>query len=134
MAVDGFAEAYERFQKAVEIDPDYALAYVLLAEVIPANARTLGLQQSEWMELADKNISKALDLDPLLPEVLFQTALAVDFASGRKAAIPYFDRYLALRGVRFYEHTTTEEGDLDAALQYALFRVADFSATGPRRR
>jgi TolB-like protein/Tfp pilus assembly protein PilF len=75
--VDDFAEAYERFQRAVEIDPDYALAYVLLAEALPANARTLGLERSEWIALADEYISRALDLDPLLPEghVFQSTAL-----------------------------------------------------------
>lgn len=75
---------------------------------------------------------EALERDPFAAELNYLVGLAVDFAAGLKAASPYFDRFLALRGIRHYDDSTYDNARLDAFERYALFRVADWTATGPR--
>jgi TolB-like protein/cytochrome c-type biogenesis protein CcmH/NrfG len=61
-------EAYDYFEKATQLDPNYALAYVMLANATTQVAPALGLSRVELVQRASGLISKALDLDPLLPE------------------------------------------------------------------
>jgi TolB-like protein len=66
---DSIDSSVQRFEKAIETDPDYALAYVGLADAIRSQASVsgdhdLGALRARESEL----IEKALDLDPALAE------------------------------------------------------------------
>lgn len=58
-----FAEAVEYFQQAIELDPDFALAYVSLAESYLLQTFYSGLPQDEMFERAGALIDKAFELD-----------------------------------------------------------------------
>lgn len=66
--MEGAQEAMERFERAIEIDPDYALPHAMLSRTIPRNAQRLGLQRAEMIDRTEVHVDRALDLDPLLPE------------------------------------------------------------------
>ncbi len=62
---DGYETGIAAAKKAVELDPDYALGYTVLAS----------FQRSNWnYNDADKNIKKALQLEPNNPNVIFAAA------------------------------------------------------------
>lgn len=82
--------------------------------------------------LAVKLGTEALHEDPLNTNLCYLTALALEFASGPKAAEPYLDRFLALHGIRYYEHRTFQDRDLDRAQEYALLRVAGWKPSNQR--
>lgn len=60
--------AEEHFKKAIELDPNYAPAYVGLAETYLRQTVTLGRNPVEAQSLRLELVNKALDLDPLLAE------------------------------------------------------------------
>lgn len=64
---EGYRNAIELFQQAIEIDPDYALAYVGLADA-QAFAEVEGSSSLEQYEIAFGIIRKALEIDGSLGE------------------------------------------------------------------
>jgi TolB-like protein/thioredoxin-like negative regulator of GroEL len=86
----GYLEARERYDAAVALDPDYALAYVMLAQVVPFTAENQQSGHAEAIQLTRPLLQKALDLDPLLPEAhaaQAQVFLAMkEFAAAEEAA------------------------------------------------
>lgn len=73
--------------------------------------------------------SEGLHADPLHADVQYLMGIAVDFFAGHLESARYFDRFLALRGVRHWEYDTFGHRDLDAAEEYALLVVADWRPT-----
>ena len=63
---DGMREAFDYYQKAIDRDPDYALAYAGLAEAYIAGAT--GLPKREARQRARAAVTKALALNPDLGE------------------------------------------------------------------
>ena len=59
-------------------------------------------------------------LDPLNANLNYTLGLACEFASEKRASLTLFDRYLALRGIRHWEHTTFRDRPLSELEQYAL--------------
>ena len=57
----GIEAAAKYYEKAISLDPDFALAYVGLAKAQYSLVTRTG--NSEWLILAEKNITKALELD-----------------------------------------------------------------------
>jgi len=65
--VEGYRKALEYFQQAISIDPDFALAYIGVAEAYIVGI-TLDLGTKEYMPKLKTNALKALELDPGLAE------------------------------------------------------------------
>ena len=70
---DGYQKAIESFKEAIQVDPNYALAYAGMADAyVFVNSPTL--KRSEAMPLAEASARKALELDDGLAEA--HTSLA----------------------------------------------------------
>jgi TolB-like protein/Tfp pilus assembly protein PilF len=65
---DGFNRASEYYEKALEIDPDYALAYVGLAEVLGFRTFWGNLKPGEGFPKAIEYLNKALSINSTLAE------------------------------------------------------------------
>ena len=65
---ESFDSAEANYKRAIQLDPDYALAYVGLADCYSNNQK--GLTQLEAIPIARAYVSKALLLDSTLPEAL----------------------------------------------------------------
>ena len=92
--------AVENFERALEIDPDYAPAHAALGlswYLLRASSATYGtLQLSESMERALPHLERALELDPELPEALGAYGLSLDARLREEDALPYYEKALAL--------------------------------------
>jgi len=76
---------------------------------------------------------QALAWDPLLPDLHYFLAEAYAYLAGQLIAQPYFDRYLVLRGIRFYDQGTIKNRNLTVREQRALdlLTAGDLQATPP---
>ena len=61
-------QAIELFKKAIEIDPDYALAHAGLADAYFQRIGRFGFPAAEWLDPAIEEAQKAISLDPDLAE------------------------------------------------------------------
>ena len=66
--VEGLAAAEQHFKQAIAMDPDYALAYVGLAETYALQVSYVGLAKKESLQRRQPLVKKALELDPLSGE------------------------------------------------------------------
>jgi TolB-like protein/Tfp pilus assembly protein PilF len=96
---DGTPEGLRRskgyFEKAISLDPEYAMAHAALASYYWSLAFN-GLQPArDVMQAARESAQKALDLDPLLPEALAAMGVgAATFEYDWKASEGWFERAL----------------------------------------
>ena len=67
---------------------------------------------------------EGLAADPFHPALNYLTAEAFDFFAGEHVSKVYFDRFLALRGIRTYDYVTYGKRQLDRMETRALFVVA----------
>ena len=67
-ATDDLAQAADHFQRAIELDPDFALAYVGLADTYTMQIVYAGFPQDEMSVRSEWAINKALELDDRLGE------------------------------------------------------------------
>jgi len=86
----GYINAVDLFQRAIELDPDFALAYVGLADTYTLQALYAGFPQEEMSARSELVINKALELDDQLGEVyatlgLFQDQQKRDLAAAETA-------------------------------------------------
>jgi len=61
-------QAIELFKKAIELDPDYALAHAGLADAYFQRVGRFGFPEAEWFDAANEEAQKAISLDPNLAE------------------------------------------------------------------
>jgi len=61
-------QAIELFKKAIEIDPDYALAHAGLADAYSQRIIRFGFPEAEWFDAIIEEAQKAISLDPNLSE------------------------------------------------------------------
>jgi hypothetical protein len=66
---------------------------------------------------------EALVFDPLDEVAAWAAAEGIDFLWGNRESRPYYDRFLALRGIRSHDHRTIQGRDLDAREERALYVV-----------
>ena len=146
---DGFEKAIERFERANEIDPQYALAYVGSAETYVL----MGIYSHpplEVMPLAEQAIRRAIELDTTLPGA--HTALGWFYGMYRwdwEAAEEAFLKAIALDSMyatahNFYGDLLTCIGRLDEAEEHkrtvvtldpgSLVGRADLAASASVRR
>lgn len=82
-----------------------------------------GRTSERYRQAADTGLEAARN-DPLIPEVQYMLGLAFDFFAGRELSLPRFDRFLALRGIRHWDHRTFQGRALSDREEWALFVVA----------
>ncbi len=90
------AEAVDYFQQAIDLDPDFALAYVGLAENYELQGDYSGLAQNEMFNKAAIAIAKALELDDRLGEAYASLGRIKTFTGDFEGAEPAFQRALQL--------------------------------------
>jgi len=83
------ADAAQSFQKAIDLDPNYALAYVSLADATGLLSGYGTLSQSEALPKVERLLNKAIQLDPRLGEAYASlgnlSANKGDFAAAESA-------------------------------------------------
>jgi len=79
--------AIELFKKALELDPDYALAHAGLADAYYQRIGRFGFPEAEWFDAAIEEAQKVISLDPTLAEGYKALGTAYGFFKGwwRKA-------------------------------------------------
>lgn len=90
-------------------------------ELVPAEIRAMSKQAR--YSLALRHANEGLAEDPFSPELTFYAALATDWSAGVTLSRPWFDRYLALRGIRAHDHRTYQGRKLEPDEQTALDEV-----------
>lgn len=84
--VEGLKKAGEYFQSATELDPDYALAYVGLADCYNMLSFFSGFSPKDFYPKAREAAAKALELDEALAEAHASMALVEMMSDFQKAA------------------------------------------------
>jgi hypothetical protein len=110
--------AAERFARARDVDPDSPRA-----DQAPKNVRAL--TKSERRQRAAKCANEATLLDPLHDEYVWLMAATSEIAYGKLAARPWFDRYLALHGIRASESKSYQLRTLTREEERALVAVQE---------
>ena len=90
-------------------------------ELVPAEIRKMS--KLERHQLALRHATEGLAEDPFSPELTFYAALATAWVGDPVRSRPWFDRYLALRGIRAHDHRTYQGRKLEPDEQTALDEV-----------
>lgn len=125
---NGYKKAIAHFEKAVEIDPGYALAYASLSQTNSTLSSWTTVSPTELLQKAKSALDKAIELDPNLPDVL--VAQALYYLLGQwdwQKADETFHRALAMRpnnpglAYHWYGHYLSFAGrDEDALDAFAM--------------
>jgi len=91
---------------------------------LAARREILEMGKADRHRLAIHTGLEALRLDPFAPDLNFAVGQAYDFMQGRAFSRLYFDRFLALRGIRSYDHATIRDRDLSRSEELALSVVS----------
>ncbi|MFT4540041.1 MAG: hypothetical protein ACI841_001231 [Planctomycetota bacterium] len=83
------------------------------------------LSDSQRYERAGQLGMAAVGVDPLNPRTAYLCAIAIDFKLGRRTAAPFYDRFLALSGIRYYDSSTLSGRVLTPEETQALIAVRD---------
>jgi serine/threonine-protein kinase len=67
-APDDMFKAIESYKQAIDLDPNFALAYAALAEVYNSIGKQADMLPKDCIPLAKAAATRALEIDPLLPE------------------------------------------------------------------
>lgn len=87
-------------------------------ELVPEEIRRMSKQDRH--SLALRHALEGLAEDPFSPELTFYAAVATDWVTDSTRSRPWFDRYLALRGIRAHDHRTYQGRKLELDEQRAL--------------
>ena len=132
---DGLTAAEQHFKRAIELDPDYALAYVNLADTYGLQVVIGGLVFEESLQRIQELVAKALELDPLSGEAHASMAFfkssqqlktgkvydqAIDEEEDWLKAVELSPNYATAHD--YYGYFLSEQGRFDEAL--ARFRIA----------
>jgi len=122
-------DAEQFFQKAITLDPEFALAYVGLADTLGLQIDYGGIPASDALARARTAVARALELDPYLPEAATSSAWLA-FQSGEFAeAETEFRRAVELNpnyatAYHWASRLFGVEGRFEEALRYAEKAVA----------
>jgi tetratricopeptide (TPR) repeat protein len=72
---EGLADAVEFLERAIALDPDFAVAYVSLADTLLLQVDYAGASAERAIDRASQLISRALELDPRLAEAATSSAM-----------------------------------------------------------
>jgi TolB-like protein/Tfp pilus assembly protein PilF len=122
-------QAIRAFRRAIEMDPEYALAYAGLADVY-ANASTFFDPTPENAREAERYSQKALELDPDLAEAHVARGLAASLLSDFDVAVEHYEKAIELNprlfdAYYFYGRYRLATGNLEEAAE--LFEKASES-------
>src|SRR5579872_702018 len=120
---DTYTKAIERYQKAIDKDPNFALAYAGMADSFAYLAENAGMAPKEVMPKAKAAAEKAVALDDNLAEA--HTSLGIvklDYERDREGGQREFQRAMQLNPgsgyVRhWYAHSLEAQGRLDEAMK-----------------
>jgi TolB-like protein/Tfp pilus assembly protein PilF len=73
--VEGLADAVGQFEKAIQLDPAFALAYVALADALTLQVDYGGTERDSATDRASKLVTRALELQPGLTEAAVSAAM-----------------------------------------------------------
>jgi len=90
------AEAERHFRRAIEIDPEFAVAYVGVADTLLLRLGFTGYPPAATLSRADEAIARALALDPNLAEAVAGAAGIALLRQDYAAAEAGFHRAIAL--------------------------------------
>ncbi|MGB7738937.1 MAG: tetratricopeptide repeat protein [Steroidobacteraceae bacterium] len=90
------SDAERFFQKAIDLDPEFALAYVGLSDSLTLQIEHAGAQEDVNLARADAAVATALELDPNLAEAWASSALIRSFRGQLDRADPLYRRSIAL--------------------------------------
>ncbi len=85
--------------------------------------QVLEMSRAERHRFALSEGLRGLSADPLDEELTYWTAIATDYLYQPREGRMWFDRYLALRGIRAHEHGTTKDRELTDKEKLALEKV-----------
>ena len=83
------------FRKALELDPDYALAYTGLADAFAQKVGSFGSEQA-WLDSSIKMSKKAIELNPNLSEGYKSLGVVSAYKGKFRSAIEYYKKALEL--------------------------------------
>jgi TolB-like protein/Flp pilus assembly protein TadD/predicted Ser/Thr protein kinase len=114
--------AFEMFQRAIDKDPGYALAYAGLADCHSISFMYYD-SRAEHLDLAVKMSEQALELDPTLAETHAAHGLALSLSKRWDEAAVEFERAIALNPSRyesyyFYGRTCYSQGKKEEAARW----------------
>ena len=124
------------YERAIKLDPDYALAYAALADCWSFLFMYAGSSERERV-LAEEASRKALELDPDLAEAHASRGMVLSFSSNHDQAAEHFEKAIALNpklyeAYYFYARASVAQGKyLKAARLYEQaieVRPEDFQA------
>jgi tetratricopeptide (TPR) repeat protein len=124
--VENFDEAISHFEKAIELDPDYAMPYVGLANSIQLRVFYIRPRQdvSEVSEQVQELIDKALSLNPLSGEAWAALGLLRKTQGNNEEAEKYYQKAIDLSpnypsAYQWYSQLlSADESKRELALQY----------------
>lgn len=136
-SVESLHAAIESFQAAVNLDPDFALAYVGLADAyltLSANFKG-GLPLDESMALAEPPLARAFALDDSLAEAYATLGLLRQQQGDMGAAEQAFEKSIALnpnypRALRLYGRLRRQQGRSEETMELmqSALRLDPYSA------
>lgn len=112
------AQAEELVPQARALDPDRVSA-------VPATKAIAGMSKTDRRQRAAKLASEAVGFDPLDEEAVWIAAVTSDAAQGRFESRRWFDRYLALHGIRAHDDRTFRGRTLSGEEKRALDAVQE---------
>ena len=119
-AVDELEEATREFQKAVEIDPQFALAWVAVADSHGLLGTYGSVLYGTYFDLRDRAINKALELDPNLGEAYASLGWLLGEKGETAAAEDAF-----LKAIRLSPNYATAYHWISNMLRRNLFRTEE---------
>ena len=93
---DTLADAEQFFQRAIDLDPRFALAYAGLSDSLTLQIEHAGAPPEATLARADAAVGTALELDPNLAEAWAASALIRSFRNQYDRADPLYRRAIAL--------------------------------------
>jgi TolB-like protein/tetratricopeptide (TPR) repeat protein len=120
--IEHSAQARTHFEKAIELDPEYALAWVGLSDAITTNSFYMG--GNAWKEALPERrstIERALDIDPLLGEAYASLGGLLQDEGRLEEAREAFLKAIDLspgyaQAYQWYSHVLGQMGQVDEAL------------------
>lgn len=115
--------ARQMFARAIEIDPEYALAYTGIADTCSFLIHWYGDSAEATVEQSDEASRKALELDPELPEAYASRGLSLWLMGRNDEADKFFSRAIELDSHQFdaryfYGRACFQQGRLAEAVQW----------------
>jgi hypothetical protein len=115
---EGRRVAAQNYSRVWELLPDWDAFR-------PAPSDVAAMRKTDRYAACVDLIEEGLAGDPFHEQLCFARAMVVDFSSGKEVSIPWFDRFLALRGYSHNVLSTARLYYLDPQDRYAYFRVRD---------